>query len=214
MMINHMKKFLGNIFSEPVDQSRDTKWLKDLQSEINVTKQEKVDITKESLKKILDRMPNWKSPGPDLVQGFWLKNFSSLHGRIRWQLKECLDSGFLPSSLTKGRTASLQKYKSKDNITSNYRPITRLEVMVRCNCRSDLWAFSSTEVFTRRRERCRKTSRWASDLLYIDRSVIREVKSRKKNLAMAWIDYKKTYDMVPHSCIKECLEFFWSSWGY
>ena len=23
---------------------------------------------------------------------------------------------------------------------------------------------------------------------------------------MAWIDYKKDYDMVPHSRIKECLE--------
>ena len=23
---------------------------------------------------------------------------------------------------------------------------------------------------------------------------------------MAWIDYKKAYDMVPHSRIKECLE--------
>ena len=83
MMISHMKKFLGNIFSKSVDHNRDTKWLKDLQSKITATKQEKVDITKESLKKILDRMPNWKSPGPDLVQGFWLKNFSSLHGRIR-----------------------------------------------------------------------------------------------------------------------------------
>ena len=40
-------------------------------------------------------MPNWKSPGPDLVQGFWLKNFSSLHERIRLQLKECLDSEFI-----------------------------------------------------------------------------------------------------------------------
>ena len=25
---------------------------------------------------------------------------------------------------------------------------------------------------------------------------------------MAWIDYKKAYGMVPHSCIKECLDFF------
>ena len=49
----------------------DVQWLKDLQREINVTKQDKVDITKESLKKSLGRMPNWKSPGPDLVQGFW-----------------------------------------------------------------------------------------------------------------------------------------------
>ena len=83
------KKFWGDIWSESVDHNRDAKWLKDLQSEVNVTKQEKVDITKESLKKILGRMPNWKSPGPDLVQGFWLKNFSSLHGRVRSQFKEC-----------------------------------------------------------------------------------------------------------------------------
>ena len=25
---------------------------------------------------------------------------------------------------------------------------------------------------------------------------------------MAWIDYKKTYDMVPHSCIMESLDLF------
>ena len=38
--------------------------------------------------------------------------------------------------------------------------------------------------------------------------VIKEVKSRNKNLAMAWIDYKKAYDMVPHSWIIECLDLF------
>ena len=48
----------------------------DLQSEVHVKTQEKIDITTESLKKILGRMPNCKSPGPDLVQGFWLMNFS------------------------------------------------------------------------------------------------------------------------------------------
>ena len=44
-----------------------------------------------------------------------------------------------------------------------------------------------------------KGSRISSDLLYIDRVVIKEVKARNKNLAMAWVDYKKAYDMVPHS---------------
>ena len=43
---------------------------------------------------------------------------------------------------------------------------------------------------------CRKGSRGTNDLLYIDRAAIKEVKSRNKNLAMAWIDYKKTYDVV------------------
>ena len=78
---------------------------------------------------ILGRMPNWMSPGPDLIQGFWLKNFSSLHEKVRLQLKECLDSGFVPSWLTRGRTSLLQKDKSKGNVASNYRPITCLPLM-------------------------------------------------------------------------------------
>ena len=103
--------------------------MKDLQSECNVTKEERADITKESLKTILGRMPNWQSPGPDLVQRFWLKNFSSLYGTVRSQLKECLDSGFVPSRLTKGRTALLKKDKRKGKIASNYRPINSLLLM-------------------------------------------------------------------------------------
>ena len=34
---------------------------------------------------------------------------------------------------------------------------------------------------------CRKRSRRTNDLLYIDWGVFREVKSRKKNLTMAWV---------------------------
>ena len=49
-------------------------------------------------------MTNWKLPGPNLAQGFWLKNVSSLHERVRLQLKECLDGGFVPSWLTRGKT--------------------------------------------------------------------------------------------------------------
>ena len=37
---------------------------------------------------------------------------------------------------------------------------------------------------------CRKDPRGTNDLLYIDRAVTKEVKSRNKNLAMGWIDYE------------------------
>ena len=83
------------------------------------------EITTGSLKKIFGRMPNWKSSGADVVQGFWLKNFSILHERVMLQLKECLDSGFVPSWLTRGRTSLLEK----DNVANNYRPITCLPLM-------------------------------------------------------------------------------------
>ena len=54
---------------------------------------------------------------------------------------------------------------------------------------------------------CRKRSRGNNDLFYIDSAVIREVRSRKKNLAVAWIAHE-AYDMVVHSWIKKCLDLF------
>ena len=45
--------------------------------------------TMESLRKIINRMPNWKLPGVDLVQEFWQKKFINLHERFRLQLQQC-----------------------------------------------------------------------------------------------------------------------------
>ena len=39
------------------------------------------------------------------------------------------------------------------------------------------------------------------DQLMIDRCILQNCRKRKTNLSMAWIDYKKAYDMVPHSWI-------------
>ena len=72
-----------------------------------------------------------------------------------------------------------------------------------------IYAHLDQEKLLRKEQKgCRKGSRGTNDLLYIDRAVIKEVKSRNKNLAMAWIDYKKAYYMVPHSWIIECLDLF------
>ena len=53
---------------------------------------------------------------------------------------------------------------------------------------------------------CRRNSKGTADLLFLDKMILKEVKSRKKNLAMGWIDYRKAYDMLLHSWIIECLE--------
>ena len=55
------KQFWGIIWSQSADNKKDAKWLQDLRSEINIKKQEKIDTTTVNLKKILGRMPNWKS---------------------------------------------------------------------------------------------------------------------------------------------------------
>lgn len=53
---------------------------------------------------------------------------------------------------------------------------------------------------------CRRGSYGCNDHLLINQ--IEEVKSRKKNLSMAWIDYRKALDSIPHSWIEKTLAMY------
>ena len=53
-----------------------------------------------------------------------------------------------------------------------------MEVIDRCNCRSDICTFRLREVLPEEQKGCRKGSIGTNDLPYIDREVIKEVKSR------------------------------------
>ena len=61
------------------------------------------------------------------------------------------------------------------------------------------FSLTSHRLFFEEQKGCRKGSRGIGELLYIDQHIPNESKTRRKNLAMAWIDYKKAYDMVPQS---------------
>ena len=53
---------------------------------------------------------------------------------------------------------------------------------------------------------CKRKSRGTKDQLLIDKMVLADCKRKHKNLAVTWVDYKKGYDMVPHSWIIESLK--------
>ena len=95
----------------------------------------------------------------------------------------------MPSWLIRGRTSLLHKDKSKGNVTSNYRPITSLPIMWKLLASviaDQIYAHLDQEnLLPEEQKGCRKGSTGTNDLLYIDRAVIKEVKSRNKNLAMA-----------------------------
>ena len=53
---------------------------------------------------------------------------------------------------------------------------------------------------------CKKGSRGTKDQLLVDKAILKNCRRRLTKLSMAWIDYKKAYDKVPHSWILKCLE--------
>ena len=205
------KKFWDGIWSEEKVHNADADWLKNIKDELkDIPEQEKMLITTEKMRIILKKMPNWKAPGPDRVQGYWLKNFKNAHESLRLHLSECLESATVPDWMTSGRTVLIQKEKSKGNVPSNYRPITCLplvwKLMTGIVADEIYIHLDENDVLPEEQKGCRRKAQGTNDLLYIDNMTFREVKRRRKNLAIAWIDYKKAYDRIPHSWILECLK--------
>ena len=61
-------------------------------------------------------------------------------------------------------------------------------------------------LFPEEQNGCHKGNRDREELLYIDQHIINDSKTRRKNLTMAWIDYKKAYDMIPQSWTAHCFK--------
>uniref|UniRef100_A0A1X7SMI5 Reverse transcriptase domain-containing protein n=1 Tax=Amphimedon queenslandica TaxID=400682 RepID=A0A1X7SMI5_AMPQE len=176
-------------------------------------REQDLEINVGMVKKKSERIANWKTPGMDGVQGYWIKYLTNCHERIAVQLNEMLN-GFaeIPQWLTYGRTVLCVKDPKKGNVADNFRPISCLPIMwklftgVIADSLYD--SMEEKKVLPTEQKGCKRGSRGTKDQLLIDKLVLKDSKKRRTNLAMAWIDYRKAYDMVPHSWIEECLEIF------
>ena len=205
------REFWSQIWSVDKQHNDRASWLGDVRERFSGMQQmENVVITLDDVKTGIRKMANWKTPGPDGVRGFWFKKFHCLHAPIADALQKVVDSKDVPDWLVKGRTVLIQKESAKGTVASNYRPIACLPLMWKL-----LTGIFADKVYDHllmngalpdEQKGCRRGSRGTKDQLLIDdKAVLRDAKRKKRHLSVAWIDYKKTYDMVPHSWIHEIL---------
>ena len=77
--------------------------------------QNDIEITTSMVKQQIKTIPNWRAPGPDGIQGFWLKKLTSLHERIASQLNDLLHNQTeIPAWMTTGQTVLCQKDQEKE----------------------------------------------------------------------------------------------------
>ena len=121
------------------------------------------------------------------------------------------DSSTIPSWFTKGRTTLLPK--SQDTtLPKNFRLITCLNVVYK------LWTSCLTQVLMSHcvvnnvlhpaQKGCARGQLGCVDHLLLNSRIWHQVKSKNRSLAVAWLDYKKAYDSVPHNWIIQCLKMF------
>ena len=78
--IQESVRFWNRIQDQPVTHNDEVKWLKKVEGKLRGTAmQEKITITTDKLKNQLSRVRNWKTPGPDKLQGYWITTFTSCH---------------------------------------------------------------------------------------------------------------------------------------
>ena len=63
------------------------------------------------------------------MQGYWLKSFTTLHGRGVLQLNEVLEADSVPQWMARGRTILCPKDPTTGNAVENFHPITCLSLM-------------------------------------------------------------------------------------
>ena len=107
-------EFWTGIWSNPTSHNVDTEWLKKLEKDLkDIEKQDDILIDSDKVRVQLRKVPNWKSPGPDGLQVYWLKNFTSCVDRIAKHLQDCLHLHIVPEWMTRGKTSFILKDREK-----------------------------------------------------------------------------------------------------
>ena len=72
------KTFWSDIRSVGKEHNRSSEW--NIKNDIKDNQQGELEITSDMITSQCRKLPNWKAPGRDGVQGFWLKKMRGLHG--------------------------------------------------------------------------------------------------------------------------------------
>ena len=169
--------------------------LKKLEKDLkDIKKKYDILIDSDKVRVRIRKVLTWKSPAPDGLQGYWLKNIISCVDRIAKHLQDCLHVHNVPGWMT------------------NFRPTTCLPLMWKLL--TSVLAEAIYEHLERNgflvdeQKGCRKRSRGTKGQLLVDKMIMRNCKRRSCILGMAWSDCRMAYDLVPHTWLLKCMNLF------
>ena len=123
-------KFWSDIWSKETKHNDKAQWIENIREKVqNTDQQDNITISLEYTKKQVNRLPNWRAPGPDGINGFWIKNCTALHDKISIHLNDCLELGGVPNWMVDGKTTLHMKDKTKGTDVANYRLIACLNLL-------------------------------------------------------------------------------------
>lgn len=209
----NIENFWSNIWSVNTEHTKEANWIPTIEQESEqIPIMETYSLNSEQLQQIISKMHNWKCPGPDGIHNYWIKKLTTLHPIILNTINHLIENPEnIPEELCTGNTY----LKSKDQETENpakYRPIT---------CLNNLYKLITASITTLIQQHCqdnniiyeeqkgsRPNTMGCKEQLLIDEVITNQAIEKQRNLSTAYIDYKKAYDMIPHSWILYTLKLY------
>lgn len=210
---SNLYNFWNNIWGQQINHKRETPWIQEeIQRMKNVPVMSSIQITEDDVCNAIKYTSNWKSPGLDQIQNYWLKHFTNIHPVLACQFQHCIQNpSELPKFLTKGITYMLPKNEKIDNPAS-YRPVTCLSTMYKLLTsilKNKIYDhIQQHNILCKEQNGVRPQSNGCKELLIIDTVISKQAKIKNKNISIAWIDYAKAYDSTPHSWLLEILQIY------
>ena len=160
------------------------------------------------------KISNWKTPGHDVIHGFWFKKYISLHDRFALEMNKCLQGAHVPEWMTRGKphwsSGPPQGNRFKQLQTFNL-PTQYVENINSTNKGRYLLLANKPQTVPWRTERMpQKVLRYRRITLhrlgYPQRG---QDRTKKSSYSLHW--QQKAYDMVPQSWIIHRLKMYKTS---
>ena len=208
-----IEKFWSGILGEEKHHDENAQWItREEEKYAHVESQAWDPITKEEVHVAIRKSASWKSPGIDAIPNFWLKQLTATHNALTTAFNKAIENPEdLPEWFTTARTFLLPKSDETDK-PKNYRPIaclpTLYKVLTSIISERSYKHILANDVLTEEQKGCARNSYGCKDQLLLNKAILEDCKRKKKNLSVAWIDYRKAYDSVPHSWILKTLSIY------
>ena len=209
--IDNIKMFWADIWEKETPINLDSEWYDILKhSYATDVTNKNYEITNDIFNTIMLKMANNKAPGTDRITSFWIKRLTSVHPRLLSLLQKTGRGEIdIPDWLAISMTNILPK-NADTHLAKNYRPIACQNITYKLYTgilNEFLYDHCATNNIITLEQAGGKKGLWGcTDQLLINKMILDEVRSNRRNLFMMWFDYKKAFDSIPHRYLFEALK--------
>ena len=141
-----------------------------------------------------------KLPGHDKIVPYWFKHLTGYRDSLAHQFNIMVHNNQpLPKWFSSAHTRPLPK-NQKSHIAKNYRPIACLNIQYKLytNCINTFLTdrAEGNHVMTQEQAAGKKGVWSTTEQLSINEIILKEVKTKRRNLCTVWLDYKRAFDSI------------------